>query len=400
MEKSGKGSPSRSRALEYDLPVIKSEMKLISPDELLQLEIMDIYGIYRIWMGLTPEEKRRQRGNFQKALKPRSLVYLNKISPDSISDNIRLQFSPKDYDWDETDLVKTLEKMYFVYEPRYWKSFQTYKFKYVGAGAPRPLFMGFINWNGVKSQRGMENYFEQIENFLEDLDISEDDSIRAVDRLRGLIREKGAYINPRTGKAEPKISLWVFFTQDQNPNKYTGGRFRALARDKPIPVVTPPPSPVEEVSSEEEEEEVVVLLEGGSPEFAEEVKKIEKAVQGSIRPGETPESITRKRMIATRRAFLEKPEENVFYLGKLWGPTKPKFTNFETPIIRLRGKMPVSRSRKRGELIKEPARAVLINLREVYEKDYLLPPLRRGVTVLASKEDLDEATTELQQRSG
>jgi len=392
---SGKGSPSRSKALEYDLPVIKSTRKLLPPEELMPLELMDNYGIYGYWMSLTPEEKRKQRRNFQKALEPRSLVYLNKISPDSIPDNIRSQFSPKDYDWEETDLVASLEKMHFVYEPRYWKSFQTHGFKYVGKRYLKPLFMGFISWNRVKSKKRMGDYFEQIENFLEDLDISEEDSIRAVDRLRGLVRERGAYINPRTGKAEPKISLWVFFTQDQNPREYTGGRFRALARDKP----TPTPSPVEEVSSEEEEEDVRVLIGGPSPEHDEDIETIEKAVQESIRPGESPESVAMKRRIAIKRAFFEKSEENVFSLGKFWGPTKPKYTNSETPIIRLQGEMP-ARTRKRGEMIKGKVNAVLINLREVYDKNYLLPPLRRGVTVIASKEDLNAATTELQQRLG
>lgn len=404
-----------SKNLDFNnIPVIKWPGKTIEQEELLctGLECLDIYGIYKVWERLTPGQKKRQRSLFQEALKPHSLVYINKTSPHSISSDIRKQFTTKDYDWEETDFVKTLEKMYFVYEPKYWSSFQTYDFKYVGKGALRPLFMGFIDWDEAKSPKTMNSYFEQIEYFLEDTDVPEEDSIRVVDYLKNLIAEKGAYTNPKTGKSEPKISLWVFFTQDQNPKKYTGGRFRALAKDKDEYSVSAKVSSDEGFESSEnsessEDEDVRVIMDGPSPESEDNELELEKALIASIRPGESAESISEMRWKARMRLF-NKPKENTFYLGNSWGfsniilpkRTKTKLGKTKLPepkIVEVRkGRIP-KLTRKKKETMSVD-KAILINIREIYDRNYLLPPLRRGVTVLSSQQDFYDAIEELKNR--
>lgn len=378
------------------IPVIKSKRRLSDISEITkvgELEYLALYDIYTSWMNLNPKEKKKYRRRYQEALKPRSLVYINKTSPESIPKNVFLQFTADDYDWEETDLVETLEKMYWVYEPQYWKSFQSHKFKYVGRGAPRYLFMGFIDWNIAKSKTDIEENFERIEDWLEAIGVPTEDSMVTTDLIRDLVKSKGSYIDPITGRVMPKISLWVFFTQDQNPKKYTGGKIKALARDGYSP-------------SSNYDGSVNIITEDDDGIYEMETKRVlerierdvEQSFENSIKPDDTPETIQKKRKIADfnrmeaiKKTFFKNSSGNYINIGKGW--SYPKI-NKKTQTISLIGRVPVMESGKK-EIIRERAKANLVNLKEIYDKGYLLPPLKREATIIASKDDLFRAIKEL-----
>ena len=236
----------------------------------------------------------------------------------------------------------------------------------------------------------MRENFGNILDWLENLDVPHDEAYSAVDGIRDLVRERGAYIDPKTGKMEPKISLWVFFTQDQDPKRYTKGKFRVLSKDKTGSLKSSSTLNIESL------EDVNVILDDPKvmKEMEELKNEIETEMRKSITERDTPETIGKKRETAYKRFLFEKPGETVFDLGKDW---KFERKDKNTEIIYLQGKMPIPKSRKRGAVIPGKAFAALINLDKLYEKDYLIPPRRRGVTIISSKEDLDEAILELQE---
>lgn len=448
-----------------ELPVIRAPLILLSKET---LEIQSNYNLYKIWKSLTDEEKSFYKDTFQKVLEPRSLVYLNKkfhFLPPEIQENIyilKLQFPEGDYDWEEKDLVKTLEKMYWLYEAVMWQSYHAkikrplkkipkeltidmflreyqpkriiranegsvkstipkkisesiMEFGYVPSnkvvstekgifvkainpfgdyvyinmdeesGKPqilleededkvfqviyfneilsrpgavlgkqkrfkkrlgmhkrrtklidRPLFLGFINWEQPKIRK--TKITNRIDSWLNYLEFSRAESKKIIDDIYD---KSSVYYDKDTGRFEPKISLWGFFTQDQNPAKFTGGRFRALGRDKEI-------EESESTESTESTESIEILLE----EFP------------------------------TATLSTEEEEGNVFYIGEKW----KFYGKDEANIFRYRGQIPT---------IRETPNAVLIPIDYILINSYLVPPLRRGITVLSSERELQKATEEL-----
>jgi len=446
-----------------ELPVIRAPLRLLFKEE---IEIQSNYNIYKIWKALTPEEQRFYKKMFQEVLEPRSLVYLNKrfdsLPPEiqQVIAMLKLQFPEGDYNWEEEDLVKTLEKMHWLYEPIMWQSYhakikrplekipeemtidvflreypperviranaesvytevpkqveknimefgyapinkviKTKKGDFVKAinsfgdyiyinmdekpGDPqilleededqvfqviyfneilsnpgavlgkqrrfkkrlgahkrrtklinRPIFLGLINWERPKIRKS--KITSRIDSWLNYLEFSRSESKTIIDDI---YNQSPSYYNTDTNKFEPKISLWGFFTQDQNPAKFTRGRFRALERDT-------------------------------------EVKEPEKKLR------ESSESI--EVLFEEFPTVLTTEEEGkVFYVGEKW---KFRGKDRETDTFRHQGVI---------STIREPANAILIPIDYIIINSYLVPPLKREITVLSSEAELQKATDKL-----
>lgn len=360
-----------ARAVQFtEIPVITSELFVGYGT----LKEMEIYALYKVWKSLTKTQKQKYRKDFQRALEPRSLTFQNKKDPALIPPEIKLLFNEVDYDWEEMDLVKTLEKMYFVYEPRYWQSFQMKR-----RGVFRPLFLGYIDWNSPKiSKDRVYNNIRRIGSWMEYADIDTQDVNKILDGVISIVENKGAYINPRTQRFEPDISLWVFFTQDQNPVEYTRGKFRTLGKDEEVTQVDI--SPLE------------------SKEFRRKVQEILMAQEemSSLESSESLEEIP----IITLDSSEDLPpvfpgfreRGNVFYIGRNW---KFRGKDRDSGILYFRGDISDPTARTRINVLPESPRVSLVNLKGVYEKDYLIPPLKRGVTFIASEEDLQKAIQDI-----
>ena len=109
-----------------NIPVITPPLRLLHKEE---LKLLSNHMLYLIWKDLSEEEKRLYRGLFQETLESQSLVFLNKKKdlPPELRDALsilKLQFPEGDYNWEEEDLVKTLEKTHWLYEPIMWESYQ------------------------------------------------------------------------------------------------------------------------------------------------------------------------------------------------------------------------------------------------------------------------------------
>ena len=197
----------------------------------------------------------------------------------------------------------------------------------------RPLFLGLINWERPKIRKS--KITERIDPWLNYLEFSRKDSTELFSNIYGQAKP---YYNEETGNFEPKISLWGFFTQDQNPAKFTKGKFRALGKDKEI---------VEPVSKTKKpgkfllDEFPPILLE-------EEVKK-----------------------------------GKYFSLGEKW---KFRGKDQEADTFSFRGFIPK---------IRDPANAILIPIDHILINDYLVPPLRREITVLTSDKEMKKAVEKL-----
>lgn len=344
-----------ARAVQFKtIPVITSEV-FIGYEALKEMEI---YAIYRIWKSLSKSQKQKYRKDFQRALQPRSLAFQNKKDPSLIPPELKLLFNEVDYDWEEMDLVKTLEKMYFVYEPRYWWSFQIKR-----RGVFRPLFLGYIDWRSPKiSKHGLYDDIRRIRRWMEYIDIDTQEINKVLDDVIKTIEDKGAYVNPRTERFEPDISLWVFFTQDQNPAAYTQGKFRALGRDeKETEAEISPESFDISTSSSFEEDRLNITLEA-----SEDLP---------IFPG-------------------LKERGNVFNVGQNW---KFRGKDRDSGVLYFVGDISDPTTRSKMNILPESPRASLINLKGVYEKGYLIPPLKRGLTFISSEEDLQKAIRDIKQ---
>lgn len=363
-----------ARAVQFiNIPVITSEA-FIGYEALKEMEI---YAIYRIWKSLSKSQKQKYRKDFQRALQPRSLAFQNKKDPALIPPELKLLFNEVDYDWEEMDLVKTLEKMYFVYEPRYWWSFQIKR-----RGVFRPLFLGYIDWRSPKiSKRGLYEDISRIRRWMEYIDIEKQEINKILDDVTKTIEDKGAYVNPRTERFEPDISLWVFFTQDQNPAAYTQGKFRALGRDKEVTQAEVSPLKTEEFRRKVQEiltaqEEISPTESLETSESVEDVGKITLAKPEDISP-----------------LFLGLKERgNVFYIGQKW---KFNGKDRDSGVLHFTGYISDPTARSKTNILPESPRASLVNLKGVYEKDYLIPPLKRGLTFISSEEDLRKAIQDI-----
>nr|QBK91725.1 MAG: hypothetical protein LCPAC304_00510 [Pithovirus LCPAC304] len=313
------------------------------------LERMEMYQIYRIWMQLSDTEKRDGRQDFQRMLQSRSLVFLYKNDPDSIDPILRLQYNPTIYDWEEEDLVKTLETMYWIYEPRYWKSYQQFR-----RHVQRPLFLGWIEWQRPKllTKDVVENIVA-IEGWMSYLDIPQEEITRIMHQIA---HANKTYINPSTHRYEPEISLWAFFTQDQNPARYTAGKFRALGKGMGDVMS------FDEILTEEFEEDLPEII-------------LEEDMELSLPP---PQSSLKG--------------ANVFDIGRGWQFLRK---DRDSGALTLRGIITDPKSRTKRQKIKEKPIATLTDLTYLYKQDYLLPPLKRGITVLSSKEDLEKAIQQI-----
>lgn len=324
------------------------------------LERMEMYQIYRIWMQLSDTEKKDGRADFQRMLQSRSLVFLYKNDPDSIDPILRLQYNPTIYDWEEEDLVKTLETMYWIYEPRYWKSYQQFR-----RHVQRPLFLGWIEWQRPKllTKNVVENIVA-IEGWMAYLDIPQEEITRIMHQIA---QANKTYINPVTQRYEPEISLWAFFTQDQNPARYTAGRFRALGKG------------VGDVVSFDE-----VLTEDLETKDLPEIV-LQEDVERS-QGHEFQETLE----IPPSQSLLK--GVNLFDIGRGWQFLRK---DRDSGALALRGIITDPKSRTRRPKIKENPIATLTDLTDLYKQDYLLPPLKRGITVLSSFEDLEKAIQQI-----
>ena len=411
-----------------------------SPYSGKELSGYSIYELGRAWVNLSPEEKMEFRPNFEKELQSRSLVHLYQANPERFEYYKKL-LSEEDWDWEDRDVIWALESMYDMYEAQYWKGYQRKKFSFVGNQPPKPIFVGFINWNSAKSKFKFPKFMEFLNRDLKQFGM-EPEQIQNVERYVTGAVEQNSYINPRTGKAEPIDSLWIFYTQDQNPFKYTKGRFKALAQtpfelneidlsrdvialmrkkekqdrifreieaETGVPAVITDviPTPTkdtestdtssEDSSEESSDDDFEVLIEEDS-EIKAETKALEARIEAAVEE-EYPKSKFEKeelRRIAEGRAEFEPRPEYYFDLGRDWRIKKSEFLDSKPLVIRLEGKMPIPNSRKKTEYLKERPQATILNFSRIYDNDLLVPPLLRIGHDIVSKESLEINTKRLQ----
>lgn len=366
-----------------DIPVIKAshvgEFERFVGVE--GLEKLSMHQIYKAWERLSMEEKEVYKDDFNKVLEPRSLVYVNKTRPNSIDPKIKLQYDPVLYDWEDTDYISSLERMHWIYEPVFWKSYQQYR-----KSSIRPLFLGLINWERPKlSTKEVVNNIVGVMDWLEYLDIPSSEVKKAMEEIASMNK---TYINPTTNQYEPRITLWAFFTQDQNPARYTRGKFKALKQN--IDLIRASKDIGVDESLENVDESFEIVLD----EIPENIPSEDK-LQSDIFD-ETIEDLSFEGIPPLRDEPIKEQAEDkdlYFNIGKDWKfRGKDKFTD----ILNFQGRIANPKSRSKRQKIKEQPTATLRDVSLIYKKNYLLPPLKRAVTTIFSEEDLQKAIEELE----